>query len=60
MELEILDIVPAMSQRLAGQAPEQSLPMAQIHWFRLFWRGIAAHPDEPLPFDLESRCASNG
>jgi AcrR family transcriptional regulator len=49
MEFEILDLVPAMAQPLAGLTPAQALPLAERAWFDLFWRGIAAHPDAPLP-----------
>jgi len=52
MELEILDLMPVMSQRLANMPPEQGLPIAQRQWFQIFWRGIARHPDEALPFEL--------
>jgi len=50
MELEILDLVPVMGPRIAGIPGEIALPMAERAWFRLFWRGIATRPDEPLPF----------
>jgi AcrR family transcriptional regulator len=52
MELEILDLVPVMAQRFSPQPPELALAMAQRQWFLVFWRGIAARPDEPLPFEL--------
>lgn len=48
--IEILDLVPIMSERIAKIAPEQALPMARQEWFRLFWRGAATRPEEPLPF----------
>jgi len=48
--IEILDLVPIMSLRVAGIPPEQVLPLARIAWFDLFWRGIAAQPEEALPF----------
>jgi AcrR family transcriptional regulator len=49
MEFEILDLVPAMAQPMAGLSPQQALPLAERAWFDLFWRGVAARPDEPLP-----------
>jgi AcrR family transcriptional regulator len=55
MELEILDLVPVMGPRLAGVPGEVAVPMAELAWFRLFWRGIATHPEEPLPFLNESQ-----
>lgn len=50
MELEILDLIPVLAPRVAGIPGEQALQMAERAWFRLFWRGIAARPDEALPF----------
>jgi len=50
MELEILDLVPVMGPRIIGLPAELALPMAELAWFRLFWRGLATRPDEPLPF----------
>jgi hypothetical protein len=49
MEMEILDLVPAMSARMSGQPPERALPATERAWFELFWRGTAAHPAAPLP-----------
>ena len=50
MELEILDLIPVLAPRVAGIPADQAIPMAEHAWFRLFWRGIATRPDEPLPF----------
>lgn len=50
MEFEILDLIPALSQRLAGLPADVALPRAEHAWFGLFWRGVAARPDAPLPF----------
>lgn len=55
--MEILDLVPLMSVRIAGVPPELVLPLARLAWFDLFWRGIAAKPEEELPF-MESLRAS--
>jgi len=53
MEAEILDLVPVFAERLAGLQPPAAVAMAERTWFDVFWRGVAAHPMEPLPF-LES------
>jgi len=50
MEFEILDLVPSVSLPMAGIAPEAAVPMAEQAWFEVFWRGVAAHPEDPLPF----------
>jgi AcrR family transcriptional regulator len=50
LELEILDLIPLLGPRVAGIPAELAVPMAERAWFRLFWRGIAARPDEALPF----------
>jgi hypothetical protein len=50
MEFEILDLVPSVSLPMGGLAPETAVPMAERAWFEMFWRGVAAHPEEPLPF----------
>lgn len=49
MEFEILDLVPSGSLPMGGSAPETAVPMAEKAWFELFWRGVATHPEEPLP-----------
>lgn len=49
MELEILDLIPLMSQRMAGVPPDLALPLAERHWFETFWRGIARQPEAPMP-----------
>jgi len=48
--MEILDLVPIMSARVAGIPPDLVLPLAKLAWFDLFWRGVAANPEECLPF----------
>ncbi|HNX94034.1 MAG TPA: TetR/AcrR family transcriptional regulator [Holophaga sp.] len=53
MQLEILDLIPAMSQRIIGQPAEIALPLVQRQWFEVFWRGIARHPEQPIPFPSE-------
>lgn len=50
MEAEILDLVPPFAMRTAGLSPEVAVPLAERTWFEVFWRGVAAHPLEPLPF----------
>jgi AcrR family transcriptional regulator len=50
LELEILDLIPVLAPRVAGIPANLAVPMAEHAWFRLFWRGIAVRPDEPLPF----------
>lgn len=49
LELEILDLIPVMAFRIGGIDPGDALPLAERCWFEVFWRGIAAHPEEPLP-----------
>lgn len=48
--IEILDMAPVMAQRIAHLPAEQVLPLAERSWFELYWRGIARHPEEALPF----------
>lgn len=48
--MEILDLVPIMSTRIAGVPSELVLPLARLAWFDLFWRGVASNPEESLPF----------
>jgi len=50
MELEILDLMPIMAPRIAGVPGDLAVSLAELAWFRLFWRGIATQPDAPLPF----------
>lgn len=50
MELEILDLIPVMAPRIVGIPGDLAVPLAEVAWFRLFWRGIATQPDAPLPF----------
>jgi len=50
MEFEILDLVPIMGQFLGVVEAGKMIPLAERTWFELFWRGIAARPDDPLPF----------
>ena len=53
LEFEILDLIPVMAPRLGGLDPHDALPMAERCWFEVFWRGIATHPEEPLPFQSQ-------
>ena len=48
--VELLDMVPVMAQRIAQVPPEQVLPLAERAWMELYWRGVATHPEEALPF----------
>lgn len=50
MEFEILDLVPTVSLPMGGIPPERAVPLAERTWFEVFWRGVAAHPEAPLPF----------
>ena len=50
MEFEILDLVPTVALPMGGLAPEDAVPMAERTWFEVFWRGVAADPEAPLPF----------
>jgi AcrR family transcriptional regulator len=54
MFMEIFDLVPAISERIANVPASEALVMAERAWFELFWRGVAAHPETPLPSDLFS------
>jgi len=57
LEFEILDLIPVMAQRLAAMPAEDALPLAERCWFEVFWRGIATHPEEPLPFHPQGASA---
>ena len=57
LEFEILDLIPDMDQRLAAMPAEDALPLAERCWFEVFWRGIATHPEEPLPFHPQGASA---
>jgi AcrR family transcriptional regulator len=46
MEFEILDLVPGGT----GPGPRPTLAGTERAWFDLFWRGVAAEPERPLPF----------
>ena len=50
LEFEILDLIPVMAQRLCTLDPDEALPLAERTWFEVFWRGVAVHPEEALPF----------
>lgn len=52
MFLEIFDLVPAISGRLVEVPAKEALAAAEQAWFELFWRGVAAHPAQPLPQEL--------
>lgn len=49
MQLEILDLLPAVLPRLMNLSPEATVATAMRAWFDLFWRGIALDPSAPLP-----------
>ncbi|NWJ39764.1 MAG: TetR/AcrR family transcriptional regulator [Geothrix sp.] len=49
MQIEILDLLPALLPRLAGPASQLDLAGGMRAWFDLFWRGVARHPAVPLP-----------
>ncbi|MBP1627579.1 MAG: Bacterial regulatory protein, tetR family [Holophagaceae bacterium] len=55
--MEILDLVPLMSVRIAGIPSDLILPLARLAWFDLFWRGITARPDEDLSFLSQLRAS---
>jgi len=50
MEFEIMDLVPSVSMTMGGIAPETAVPLAERTWFDVFWRGVAARPEQPLTF----------
>ncbi len=45
--MEIQDLVPTFATRVVKVSPAQALAMAELEWFNLFWRGIAADPLAP-------------
>jgi len=49
MQLEILDLLPAVLPRLLALDPEASVLTGMLAWFDLFWRGVALDPSVPLP-----------
>jgi len=49
MQMEILDVLPAVLPLFLPQAPEDSLVMAMRGWLELYWRGVALDPAAPLP-----------
>ena len=49
MQLEILDLLPAILPRLMHLGPEANVLTAMRAWFDLFWRGVALDPSVPLP-----------
>lgn len=49
MQLEILDLLPAIMPRLMGLPPEGAVLRGMHAWFDLFWRGVALDPSVPLP-----------
>lgn len=50
LEIEILDLLPVMGPLVFGGDGAGLTNLAEAAWFRLFWRGIALRPDEPLAF----------
>jgi AcrR family transcriptional regulator len=49
MEVEILDLIPAVLPRLMQLRPEPTIANSMRAWFDLFWRGVAVDPFLPLP-----------
>jgi hypothetical protein len=49
MQLEILDLLPAVLPHLANLGPESMVVNGMRAWFDLFWRGIALDPFAPTP-----------
>ncbi|MBP1772698.1 MAG: TetR/AcrR family transcriptional regulator [Holophagaceae bacterium] len=49
MQLEILDLLPAVLPRLMHLSPEATVVTGMRAWFDLFWRGVALDPSAPLP-----------
>lgn len=45
--MEILDLVPVFSERMANLPPETALDLAQQAWLDFFWRGAEARPAAP-------------
>ena len=49
MQLEILDLLPAIMPRLLDLPPEGAVLRGMHAWFDLFWRGVTLDPSAPLP-----------
>jgi AcrR family transcriptional regulator len=49
MQIEILDLLPAILPRLLHLSPESTVVAGMRAWFDLFWRGIALDPSAPTP-----------
>lgn len=50
MEFEILDLIPVMAPQLIEIKADDAVAWAERAWFELFWRGVAAKPQEGLAF----------
>lgn len=49
MQIEILDLLPAVLPRLMNVNPRDAVRTGMRAWFDLFWRGVALDPSAPLP-----------
>ncbi len=49
MQIEILDLLPALLPRLLYLSPESTVVTGMRAWFDIFWRGIALDPSAPTP-----------
>ncbi|GLH72482.1 hypothetical protein GETHLI_09840 [Geothrix limicola] len=49
MQLEILDVLPAVLPHFTNLPPQEVLLTGMRSWFDLYWRGVALHPASPLP-----------
>lgn len=49
MQIEILDLLPALLPRLLHLHPEATVVAGMRAWFDLFWRGVALDPCAPTP-----------
>jgi AcrR family transcriptional regulator len=51
--VDILDLVPAMSEHIVGTPSNIALPHVLRTWFEIFWRGVAMDPGKPVDLNLE-------
>lgn len=49
MQIEILDVLPAVLPHLVGLNPDAAIATGMRAWLDLFWRGVALDQSAPLP-----------
>jgi AcrR family transcriptional regulator len=50
--VDLLDLIPAMSEHIVGEPSNIALPHVLHAWFGIFWRGVAADPGKPISFKM--------